>query len=915
MNKFAGKEEFHDIYPEFNPARERMIRHKERSGATAKGLLAAALLTALTGLMAAAALVKDAVIQPTLLSVTETSAQVEVQSSLQDSDIQYPLDYLLLPYPSGSQEKPVDSAGRLTLSPEEVEALGEPALRGQIRSPEERLLFESLNNASDYLLLFRTQNEGEPTLRREALYIPMVRHGRPAVSDGPTKAPSVVEITPSPTPTPTATPTATPTPTSSASPMEILVSPGPTGTPTATPVPYIPPVPSTPTPTPTPIVRHTVTVVLLPDDQDRGNEGYVGTAPNPTSVGPITVNKGQHVYIGGSTTNIDEEVYAYRSWELVSGTPQGMLGSGGFIMGNDDVTVQVNFARLYQIYADEVDSATGSYSLSGTTGFEGDTVSFSATPAAGYTFDSRRGYGWGFEGTNTYTSNSVTFEDSDIWMWFQFDLEAYYAVTTGVSPDGSGTCSITGSDLNGSDGSYTCLAGREVTVTATAASTSDVTFKFSHFMVNGSEYSDNPYTFDVDSDTTITAVFKPAHTLHISNDTPDEWGTTTPYGDVLLAEGESVQISCVPATGYIFTHAETMSDHETFTSSPFTYTMGTANESIVCAYTPIPRYPVVVHTSPEGSGSYTLSPYDSEHENYYELGTVVTVTAVPNTDEGWAFDHMTIDGVDYEESSHSVTVGTAGVDVYIYYKRATYSINTSVVPAGAGSIYITPGDNPAEWGTTISIEFDLDDEAYEFDYFTINGTRYEDPETTYTVTSDTTIIAHCVGVGPFYISAYASPAEGGSVSVYPSTTANPGDAISVSYTTNPGYEFDSWSYSGGVTSPTETSDSLSFTMGEADASVTANFKLINYSITVSPNGGTVTSNPGSATMGTTVTVTIVSPDPGPNATALLSNWSVSGATDATHSTSTTDDGVTTATITFTMPAQDVTVSVTWTIVT
>ena len=51
MDRYTGKEEYHDIYPEYNSTREHMIRHKDRAGASA------ALLSGLMTTLAAAALV------------------------------------------------------------------------------------------------------------------------------------------------------------------------------------------------------------------------------------------------------------------------------------------------------------------------------------------------------------------------------------------------------------------------------------------------------------------------------------------------------------------------------------------------------------------------------------------------------------------------------------------------------------------------------------------------------------------------------------------------------------------------------------------------------------------------------------------------------------------------------------------
>ena len=126
MGKYIGKDEYHDIYPEFNGTSEKLIRHKERSGANLLGALglnnlAASLLSvlALLGLTSLIRMGKPAIIRPALQTTTATSAKVEVISDLSDSDIDYPLIYTLIPYtvPYTEDDPPVDKeTGELILN-------------------------------------------------------------------------------------------------------------------------------------------------------------------------------------------------------------------------------------------------------------------------------------------------------------------------------------------------------------------------------------------------------------------------------------------------------------------------------------------------------------------------------------------------------------------------------------------------------------------------------------------------------------------------------------------------------------------------------------------------------------------------------------------------------------------------------
>ena len=201
-----GKEEYHDIYPEFNSEHERMIKHKERSGASAALMAAVAALTALAALLNLNVFGRT-MITPTLRSAAPTFAEVEVFSELDDSELSYPILYELIPY--GSDKTPVTLDGKLLLTEQDLSdpALS-PILTGEIADPDTTLLFENLHSLDAYLLLFRAlngKNAGE--LFEDALLIRLPQEQL--------KTPSVPDITQEPapvTPPPVTPPPVTPSP-------------------------------------------------------------------------------------------------------------------------------------------------------------------------------------------------------------------------------------------------------------------------------------------------------------------------------------------------------------------------------------------------------------------------------------------------------------------------------------------------------------------------------------------------------------------------------------------------------------------------------------------------------------------------------------------------------------------------------
>lgn len=199
-----GKQEYHDIYPEFNSEHERMIKHKERSGASAAVMAAGAALTVLATLLDLN-LFGHTVITSRLLSATPTTAEVGIYSQLDDPDISYPILYELIPY--GSEKTPVTKTGKLLLTDQDLsDPEFTPVLSGEIYDPSETLVFEHLQNDHPYLLVFRSSySKSAGGLLGQGLLIPLPQ--------GQLKPPSVPEIPPvTPEPPVTPAPPVTPEP-------------------------------------------------------------------------------------------------------------------------------------------------------------------------------------------------------------------------------------------------------------------------------------------------------------------------------------------------------------------------------------------------------------------------------------------------------------------------------------------------------------------------------------------------------------------------------------------------------------------------------------------------------------------------------------------------------------------------------
>ena len=159
----------------------------------------------------------------------------------------------------------------------------------------------------------------------------------------------------------------------------------------------------------------------------------------------------------------------------------------------------------------------------------------------------------------------------------------------------------------------------------------------------------------------------------------------------------------------------------------------------------------------------------------------------------------------------------------------------------------------------------------------------------------------------YTVNGVASPVAGGTVSVAESPLSV-GNTTTVTATPNEGYQFTSWAVTGaGSTLSSTTDNPTTFTMGTADATVTATFtQVVTYDIDVDDQivNGSISADKEHAAAGETVTLTAT-----PNAGYELNEWEVV-LDGSANPVNVTETSATTAT--FEMPASNVLVSATFT---
>jgi uncharacterized repeat protein (TIGR02543 family) len=137
-----------------------------------------------------------------------------------------------------------------------------------------------------------------------------------------------------------------------------------------------------------------------------------------------------------------------------------------------------------------------------------------------------------------------------------------YTLTVVIQPENAGTVT-----LNPPNGAYP--EGASVIATATPASG----YKFSRWLLDSQERTENPTTITMDKNYTLTAVFTqlPTYKLTIAVNDPTMGTTNPPPGEYTYTEGSSVTVQAIPYTGYTFTNWTL--DGQTRTENPITITI------------------------------------------------------------------------------------------------------------------------------------------------------------------------------------------------------------------------------------------------------------------------------------------------------------------------------------------------------
>jgi len=424
--------------------------------------------------------------------------------------------------------------------------------------------------------------------------------------------------------------------------------------------------------------------------------------------------------------------------------------------------------------------------------------------------------------------------------------------------------------------------------------------------------------------------------------------TTNPSGSATA--GTTVTITGEPDDNYYLAGIRVMAGNTPVDSqdSPdgdgYTFTMpaaavtvtGTFEEKESGGGIPFPLYGINVYSGVGGTISIDPS------EAVFQAGTTVTVTV--SLEQGYTLESLSVtnrisgQAISYQTSQTSTgvvytfTMPAAEVWVGGLFSRNGQTGYTLMVYDGYDGTVTANPSGTVQAGATITVTV-TPDQGYEMENLYItnqsNGQdiNYQTTDMGYTFTmpaSDVSVSAGFAPIGgkPSGYAIIVNQTTGGTISTNPSGNAPVGTTVTVTVSPNQGYTFNSSSLSVVAdnypvdyqTTQTSTGISYTFTMPDSDVLITGTFTggsgQTGYAITVGAVdggtliGGTITTNPsGSATAGTTVTIT-VTPDRG----CELESLSVTDANGSSIEFGKPADDSSGNVFTFTMPASDVTIT-------
>jgi prophage antirepressor-like protein len=571
------------------------------------------------------------------------------------------------------------------------------------------------------------------------------------------------------------------------------------------------------------------------------------TAVNPSNGGTVSPAPGTHPYDEGEVVSISavpNTGYHFVNWTGDVSTVANVNAASTTITMDDDYSITANFA--IDTHTLTVAAGTGGTitapPISPSTHNYGEVVTITALPTTGYHFVNWTGDVSTVANVNAASTNITMHGDYTILANFAEDI--YYNLTVGN--DGHGSVS-----LNPAGGNY--LSGTTVTLIPQP----NESYQFSSW--SGPDAGDilntsGVYTIVMNENKSVSANFTQImYTLTVTNDGHGSVTLDPPGGT--YSPGTIVSLTPVPNTNYQFlSWSGTNAGDISYSAGVYSIAMD-GNKSIRANFISIITY--TLSASSSGHGSVTLNPPGGN----YISGT--TVTLIPMPDEGYQFSS-------WSGPNAGDIINTGGIYTIVMNDNKSVTANftqimytLTVTNDGHGSVTLDPAGGIYSSGTIVTLT-PVPNTNYQFLSWT--GTNAGDISYSagvYSIAMDgnKSIRANFILITTYTLT--ASSSGHGSVTLNPpGGTYASGTTVTLTPVPNADYHFVSWS--GPDAGDIINTAGVYTIVMNANKSVTANFAIDTYTLTVSNDGhGSVTLNPAGGTYaaGTIVTLT-PAPSPG-----------------------------------------------------
>ncbi len=415
------------------------------------------------------------------------------------------------------------------------------------------------------------------------------------------------------------------------------------------------------------------------------NTYTVSVSNSPSSGGTATGGGNYNHGAQATITASPSAGYAFVNW-TEGGSVVSTNASYTFTV-NSNRSFQANYSQNTYTVSVSNSPSSGGTATGGGNYNHGAQATITASPSAGYAF-----VNWTEGGSVVSTNASYTFTVNSNRSFQANYSQNTYTVSVSNSPSSGGTAT--------GGGNYT--HGSQATITASPSAG----YSFVNWTEGGSFVSTNPnYTFTVNSNRSFQANYSlNSYRVSVSN-SPTSGGTATGGGD--FTHGSQATVSANPSAGYSFVN---WTEGGSFVSANPNYTFTvTADRTFVANFSQI-VYNVSITSSPTSGGTTNgAGPYGS--------GSTANIIATPAT--GYRFVNWTRNGAIVSTSANYSFTVTGNTTLVANFAVASYTITTSVNPAGTGT---ATGGGSFDHGATVTVRA-TPASGYQFTNWTENGTE------------------------------------------------------------------------------------------------------------------------------------------------------------------------------------------------